>query len=48
MDIDLIPKEFMKTKTTEAPAKAEIKKAIKAGNEIPGAVLVEYRNIKVG
>lgn len=35
-----IPKEYLKEKITYTPAKTEIKKAIEAGEEIPGARLI--------
>lgn len=39
-DETIIPKEFLKEKITYAPSKAEIKKALQAGEEVAGARLV--------
>jgi len=42
---DIIPKEYKKTKLT--PEKSKIKKAIKEGRFVPGASLVENKNIQI-
>lgn len=44
-DEAVIPDDFLKVKTE--PMKAEIKKAIKAGQEIPGATIVINQNVQV-
>lgn len=45
-DLSLIPKEFLKFKDPE-PNKAEIKKAIKEGKEIKGAVIIENESLVI-
>lgn len=37
----IIPREYMRTKTTEEPIKAKIMTAIKAGRDVPGAHIEE-------
>lgn len=44
---DALPAEFVKVKTTETVDKTAIKKAIKAGKTVAGAVLVERKNLQV-
>jgi len=44
---ELIPEQFMVTKTTVQPDKTAIKKAIKAGEEVPGALLDERDNLQI-
>ena len=46
-DKNLIPKEFMKPKTTYSISLTDIKKAIEAGTEVPGARLVTKTNLIV-
>lgn len=46
-DIDLIPKEFIKVKTTESADKTAIKKALKSGQNIDGAVLKINQNLQI-
>lgn len=45
VNVDAIPAEFMEVK--KAPRKAEIKKALKDGADVPGAVLVTRRNMMI-
>ena len=45
-DLSLIPKEFLKFKEPE-PNKTEIKKAIKEGREIQGAVIIENESLVI-
>lgn len=50
IDKSIIPDEFMKVKTFEPeynPDKMAIKKAIKAGQEVPGAVLKVNRKLNI-
>lgn len=42
-----IPDEYMATKITVTPDKTKIKNAIKAGQAIPGARVIEKRNIQI-
>lgn len=42
-----LPEEYWKTKTEKSPDKDAIKKALKAGQEITGAELVNNRNLQV-
>lgn len=46
-DETLIPDEFIKTETIKNPMKNDIKKALKAGKEVPGAGLIENMNLQV-
>jgi hypothetical protein len=47
-DENLLPVEFVKVTRTVAPMKTEIAKAIKAGQEVPGAKLIDgERSIKL-
>lgn len=39
-DPDLVPQDFIKTTTTETISKADIKKEIQAGRNVPGAELI--------
>jgi predicted transcriptional regulator len=47
MDDLAIPAEFMKIKTTTEPDKTAIKKAIKAGESVSGAVLITKNNLQI-
>ena len=47
IDEAMIPITFKKEKVTTSIDKTAIKKAIKAGNDIPGAVLEERLNVQV-
>lgn len=47
LDIDKIPAKYLKTKTEISADKTAIKKAIKAGEKIEGATIVEKNNIQV-
>lgn len=42
-----IPDAFKRIKTIEEPDKTAIKEAIKAGDEVPGAALVEHLNMSI-
>ncbi len=42
-----IPDEFFMVKTTRTPDKTKIKAAIKAGQTVPGACVIECRNIQI-
>lgn len=42
-----IPKEFIDVKITESFSKTKIKEAIKAGKVVPGAELVERKNLQI-
>lgn len=44
---ELLPKEYCRTKTTHAPDKAALKKALKGGVEIPGVSLREVNNLQI-
>ena len=46
-DVNSLPSEFKTIKVTESANKAEIKKAIKAGESIGGCELVEKDNLKI-
>jgi Siphovirus Gp157 len=46
-DEDLIPKKFVTIKQTSTIRKADIKKAIKEGEEIAGARVVENQNLQI-
>jgi len=46
-DVNSIPAEWIRTKTTIEPDKTAIKAAIKAGQEITGCKLVENTNISI-
>ena len=43
----MIPEEYIKVETTRTPLKAEIKTAIKNGIEVPGAIVIETKNIQI-
>ncbi|WP_314347072.1 siphovirus Gp157 family protein [Fusobacterium massiliense] len=47
-DESLIDKKFIETVTTEKISKEKIKKALKSGEEVQGARLVENKNLKIG
>lgn len=47
IDINIIPKEYIKTKIEESPDKTAIKKAIDNGEEIKGAKVVTNYNLQV-
>ena len=42
-----LPEEYQKTKIDIQPDKTKIKKAIKAGEEVEGATLIEKQNIQI-
>lgn len=44
---DELPAEYVKVKTEYQPNKTEIKAAIKAGKEVPGAHIEKVRNIQI-
>ena len=46
-DESAIPDDFTTVKTTIAPDKAKIKKAIEAGERVPGACIIEDYNLQV-
>ena len=46
-DSESLPKQFLRTKTVVEPDKAAIKNALKAGEKIQGAQLVESRNLQI-
>lgn len=46
-DETLIPEKFIKTEIQKSASKTEITKAIKAGEEVPGAVLNTYYSVKI-
>ena len=45
LDVSQIPDEFMRIKTTATPDKAAIKKALKNGESVPGAAIVQNVNL---
>ena len=45
--IDEIPEQFVRTKITKEPDKTAIKDAIKAGEKIDFAVIIEKKNIQI-
>lgn len=47
-DESLVDKKFIETITTEKISKEKIKKALKSGEEVQGARLVENKNLKIG
>ena len=47
-NIEKIDKKFIETVTTEKISKEKIKKALKSGEEVQGARLVENKNLKIG
>src|SRR5690606_21482992 len=47
IDQEAIPEQYLRTVTTVTPDKTEIAKALKAGEEIEGATLVERNNIQI-
>ena len=47
LDESAIPSEYLKTKTEISPDKTAIKKAIKAGKEVAGAVVKENMNLQI-
>ena len=46
-DTTKIPQKFVETVTEQKISKTEIKKAIKAGEAVPGAELVTHKNIQI-
>tara|TARA_R110002072_G_scaffold138083_1_gene281048 strand:- start:327 stop:815 length:489 start_codon:yes stop_codon:yes gene_type:complete len=46
-DVNLLPKEYKTIKVTEQANKADIKKALKNGEKIKGAFIVENFNLKI-
>lgn len=47
LDAAALPREFVTVKTTEAPDKTAIKKALKAGQDVPGAALEVRQSLQV-
>ena len=47
LDENLIPAEFKKEKISVVIDKKEIKDALKAGKEVPGAIITEHRNLQI-
>lgn len=47
IDESLIPEQYMRTKTTVEPNKAEIKKVLKSGETVPGATLEQHNNMSI-
>lgn len=47
VDIDRLPEQYIRVKTAREPDKTAIGKAIKAGEEIPGAYIEERRSVIV-
>lgn len=47
LDQSLIPQEYLNEKLTITPDKTEIKKAIKNGQDIAGAMLIENQNLQI-
>lgn len=45
LDVSQIPDEYMRVKTTATPDKAAIKKALKNGESVPGAAIVQNVNL---
>ena len=45
---DLVPDKLCFYKNVKQPKKAEIKKLLNAGKEVPGCVLVEHENLQLG
>ena len=45
LDVSAIPDEYMRVKTTATPDKAAIKKALKNGESVPGAAIVQNVNL---
>ena len=45
LDVSAIPDEFMRVKTTATPDKTAIKKALKNGESVPGAAIVQNVNL---
>ena len=46
-DSESLPEQFLRTKTVVEPDRAAIKNALKAGEKIQGAQLVESRNLQI-
>ena len=46
-DESLLPKEYLRFKTTSAPDKTAIKDAIKAGKDVPGATLEDRTSMSI-
>lgn len=46
-DSEALPEQFLRTKTVVEPDKTAIKNALKAGEKIQGAQLVESRNLQI-
>lgn len=47
INIDAIPEQYMKVKTTTTPDKMAIKKVLKDGGLVPGAVLEDHLKMRV-
>lgn len=48
VDAEKVPKEYVTEKVTKTISKADVKKAIKAGNEVPGCELSERMSLQIG
>lgn len=46
-DMALLPSNYIKTKTTETADKTAIKKAIKSGEVLEGATIIEKQNLQI-
>lgn len=46
-DETILPKQFLKEKTSYTPSKIDIKKALEAGEEVPGARLIINTNLNI-
>jgi hypothetical protein len=46
-NVNALPKEYKVIKVTEQADKAELKRAIKSGEVIPGVEIVEKLNLKI-
>lgn len=47
LDQQLIPEEYINARLTVTPDKVSIKKAIKSGQNIEGAILIENQNLQI-
>ena len=47
LDLDTLPEALKRTKTIVEPNKAAIKEVLKQGLDVPGAVLVDNRNLSI-
>lgn len=46
-DVESLPEQFVKVKVSKQPDKTAIKKAIKAGEVVEGATIVENQNLQI-